>query len=117
MSRRTSHKDSELVQTARSIMQLHLEEGIEVEQIARELGVGYTHLLEIFRQYTGLTPYQYYLQLRVHRAKEMLQSPDLSIKEVSGRMNFENQYYFSRFFKKKTGYTPSEWKAGNRPED
>ncbi len=39
MSRRTSHKDSELVQTARSIMQLHLEEGIEVEQIARELGV------------------------------------------------------------------------------
>jgi len=111
ISSKTSHKDSELVQTARVIMQLHLEDGIEVERIAEELSVSYMHLLKIFRQYTGLTPYQYYLQLRVYRAQELLQQTRFSVKEVAVTMNFDNQYYFSRFFKKKTGMTPTECRA------
>lgn len=106
----TTHGDSELVETARSIINLHLEDGIEVEDIASEIGVSYVHLLEIFRKYTGLTPYQYYLQLRIHRAKELLLDDDLSIKEIAAQMNFENQYYFSRLFKKKTGFAPSLWR-------
>lgn len=112
MASRVSVSDSELVNTARSIMQLHLDTGIEIEQIAEQIGVEYTHLLDIFRQHTGLTPYQYFLQMRVLRAKELLANPNLSVKMVSGMMNFENQYYFSRIFKRKTGYSPSEWKVG-----
>ena len=109
----TGHGDSALVQTARSVMQLHVDDGVDVRQIAAEIGVGYTHLLQIFRQYTGLTPYQYFLQLRTHRAKELLADPSLSIKQVSALMRFENQYYFSRLFKKKTGFSPSQWRSGS----
>jgi AraC-like DNA-binding protein len=108
---RTTVGDSELVQRARMVINDQLDSGIEVEQIAQHAGVGYTRLLDIFRQYTGLTPYQYYLQMRIHRAKELLQDPRLSIKEVAARMSFENQYYFSRLFRSKTGMTPSQWKA------
>ncbi len=109
-----THRDSEYVQIARSIMMLHIEDGIEVGSIAAEIGMSYQRLLELFHDYTGLTPYQYYLQLRIHRAKELLQDHSLSIKEVSSRMNFDNQYYFSRLFKKKTGLSPSAWRlAGN----
>ncbi len=117
LSSQTTQKDSELVQMARAVMQLHIDEGIEINQIAKELGVGYTYLLGIFRQYTGLTPYKYFLQLRIHRAKDLLENPSLSIKEVSAKMNFENQYYFSRIFKRKTGCAPSQWRAltCNRP--
>lgn len=112
ISSNTSHQDSELVQAARSIMQLHVEDGIEVESLANEIGVQYPYLLQIFQQYTGLTPYQYYLQLRIHRSQELLQHDEMSIKEVAAQMSFDNQYYFSRLFKKKTGMTPSEWKKG-----
>jgi AraC-like DNA-binding protein len=66
-------------------------------------------LLRTFRRYTGLTPYQYFLQMRIHRAEELLKTPDVRVKEVAARLNFDNQYYFARFFKKKTGLTPSEW--------
>lgn len=114
-SSRTDVGDSELVQAARGVMQAHLDEGIEVGDIAERLGVGYNRLLEIFRTYTGLTPYQYFLQLRMHRAKELLREPERSVKEVAAMMHFENQYYFSRIFKKKTGVTPSAWKEGVRP--
>lgn len=111
-SSRTAVGDSELVHKARRIMQENLDAGIEVEAIARQVGVGYTHLLEIFRQYTGLTPYQYFLQLRMHRAKALLHNTRLSVKEIAARMNFENQYYFARLFKKKTGMSPTQWRNG-----
>jgi AraC-like DNA-binding protein len=107
---RTDSGHSELVERARAEMQRHVDEGIDVSVIAKAVGVGYTRLLETFREYTGLTPYQYYLQMRIHRAKELLQNPNLSVKEAAAALNFENQYYFSRIFKKKTGITPSEWK-------
>ncbi len=107
-----SSSDNELISTARSVMQLHLDTGIETEQIASEIGISYSYLLNIFRQYTGLTPYQYFLQLRIHRAKKLLMDPKLSVKAISSLMNFENQYYFSRLFKRKTGISPSEWKSG-----
>ena len=109
---RTNAGDRTIVEAARAIMQEHVDEGVTVEEIARRGGVGYTRLLSIFRQYTGLTPYQYYLQLRIHRARELLRQPGVTVKEVSARMNFENQYYFSRLFKKKTGMTPSDWQDG-----
>lgn len=109
---RLTNTDSELINSARSVMQLHLDTGIETEQIAEEIGIAYSYLLTIFRQHTGLTPYQYFLQLRIHRAKELLMDPKLSVKAISSMMNFENQYYFSRLFKRKTGCSPSQWKAG-----
>lgn len=112
-----SKTDSELINTARSVMQLHLDCGIETEQIASEIGIGYSYLLNIFRQYTGLTPYQYFLQLRIHRAKELLTDPNYSVKAISAMLNFENQYYFSRLFKRKTGLSPSQWKAGREEEN
>jgi len=65
------------------VMQLNLDAGIETEQIADEIGIEYTYLLKIFRTHTGLTPYQYFLQLRIHRAKELLADPALSIKAIS----------------------------------
>jgi len=111
ISSHVTNTDNELIQTARTVMQLNLDAGIETEQIADEIGIEYTYLLKIFRTHTGLTPYQYFLQLRIHRAKELLADPALSIKAISSMMNFENQYYFSRLFKRKTGLSPSEWKA------
>jgi len=107
---RTEHGDSAAVQRARQIMREHVDTGIGIPELAARVGIGYTRLLEIFRQYTGLTPYQYFLQLRVHRAKELLQNPALSIKEVAAALNFDNQYYFSRVFKKKTDMSPSQWR-------
>lgn len=108
----TREGDSELVETARALMQLHVDDSVNVDRIALELGIAYPHLLGVFRQYTGLTPYQYFLQLRIHRAKEPLGNPDLSIKEIAARMQFENQYYFSRLFRRKTAVSPSAWRSG-----
>ena len=108
---KTGDQDSEAVRKARKIMQTKLDSDLDMKELAAELGMNYTYLLEAFRKYTGLTPYQYFLQLRIHHAKTLLQDPSLSIKEVAWKLRFENQYYFSRLFRKKTGLSPSEWRT------
>lgn len=104
------HASGEIIRRARYLMQQRLESGVSVEEIAYRCNLSYGQLLRAFRQYTGLTPYQYFLQLRIHRAKEMLAEPDMQVKEVAARLRFENQYYFARLFKKKTGITPTQWR-------
>ena len=104
------HASGEIIRRARYLMQQRLESGISVEEIASACSLSYGQLRRVFHEYTGLTPYQYFLQLRIHRAKEMLSEPGVQVKEVAARLQFENQYYFARLFRKKTGLTPSQWR-------
>ena len=68
---------------------------------------------EVFKAYTGMTPYQYCIHAKINRAKEILSSGESSVKEIAWRVGFDDQYYFSRLFKKKTGSSPSQWTAKN----
>jgi AraC-like DNA-binding protein len=76
--------------------------------------MSYAHFRRVFKQQSGLSPYQYHLQLRIHRAREMLHSTTLAVGQVAARLNFPNPYYFSKIFKKKTGMSPSLWRRGGR---
>lgn len=64
-----------------------------------------------FRLYMGMTPMQYITSLRITRAKDLLRSTDYSVQEIGAMAGYENPLYFSRIFKKYTGYSPSEYRA------
>lgn len=81
----------------------------------QELNLDYPSCRRLFKDYTGLSPYQYFLQLKIHRARHLLQEGNLSVKEVSYEPGFDNQYYFSRIFKEMTGRSPSEWQRRSQP--
>lgn len=102
-------KNTSLVNKAKFIFQEEIFGNIEIETVAQRLGVSEPHLREIFKEYVGMTPYQYYLHLKINKAKEYLSSGDLLIKEIAYKLSFEDQYYFSKLFKKKTGISPSHW--------
>ena len=59
-------------------------------------------------RHTGLSPATYQQDLRLQRAKELLSTTDMSIKEIAYQLNFESPDYFSAKFKLKTGRKPSE---------
>ncbi|PCJ61922.1 MAG: AraC family transcriptional regulator [Planctomycetota bacterium] len=101
----------EKIKKAKMLIIQNCEQDVDLEELSNEIGMGYEHFRRSFKKITGLSPYQYHLELKISRAKEMLWQTNLSIKLISSQLSFENQYYFSRIFKKKTGYTPSEYKA------
>lgn len=106
-------QDSELadmVEKAKAYMQDCLEEEIRMPDVARHLNISYTTFRHLFKEYTGFSPAQYFINLRIHRAKEMLRGTKASVKEISIILHFENPEYFATLFKKKTGMSPSEFR-------
>lgn len=88
----------------------NLNKNINIEVLAGELNVGYSYFRQMFRKYTGISPTQYHLSLRIQRAKDLLASTDNSFKEIAIELGFESYFYFSRIFKEKTGKNPMEFK-------
>jgi AraC-like DNA-binding protein len=99
-----------IVDKAKCIMESNIYNVINLPHIADEIGISTSRLNEIFKTYTSMTPYQYFIHIKILKAESLLEQEDASIKEISFRLGFEDQQYFSRLFRKKTGITPSRWK-------
>ncbi len=100
-----------LVCQAKSLMETQTEAIPSMENMAASLGLSTTHFYRVFREHTGMSPYQYHLQLRVERHKQMLHGTTLSIKEIASTLAFESPFHFSNLFKRKTGMSPSQWRS------
>lgn len=101
----------DMIDKARWRIRESLESETTIQGIAEELGVSYSNFRKLFKEYTGLSPSTYQQELRLLRAKELLSTTDLSIKEIAYRLNFESPDYFSAKFKAKMGIKPSEVKT------
>jgi AraC-like DNA-binding protein len=86
---------------------------MDFKQYAENHHIGYSYFRKMFKQYTGIAPVQYHLDLKIQRAREMLLYTDLSIKEIAFELGFRSIHYFSRLFRKKTGITPSDIRKGS----
>jgi len=102
-----------IIDKARLIFEENVFGNISIEEVAVRLQTGTAHFRELFRDYTGMSPYQYYLHLKINIAKELLSTCEHSVKEIAFMLKFDDQYHFSKLFKKKTGVPPSRW-AGTR---
>ncbi len=106
-----------LVCKAKSLLETRSEPIPAVEKVAVSLGLSVAHFHRVFKEHTGLSPYQYHSQLRLERAKQMLQGTTMTVKAISVALAFENPFHFSKVFKQKTGVSPSAWrKQGISPE-
>jgi len=63
-----------------------------------ELNMSYSKFRKAFKEYVGISPGQHKKQLITNRAKELLTSTDISIKELSMQLGFNNEYHFNTFF-------------------
>lgn len=98
----------EMIYRARLRLREELESPLTIQQVAEDIGVSYSNFRKLFKEFTGLSPATYQQDLRLQRAKELLTTTDMSIKEIAYRLNFDSPDYFSSKFKAKTGRKPSE---------
>jgi len=101
----------EKIDKARLIIREKLNTKLSPEEIATSLNMSYTWFRRMFRQYTGLAPAQYIVQLKMQRAKEMLSGSNKTIKKIAIDLGFDSIDYFSTQFRKQTGQTPTQFRA------
>jgi AraC-like DNA-binding protein len=97
-----------IIQCACFTIRENVEAKIDFQTFAGDNNIGYSYFRKMFKKYTGISPVQYHLDLKILRAKELLLQSDMSIKEISYNLGFQSIYYFSRIFKSKMGVAPSE---------
>jgi ABC-type sugar transport system ATPase subunit len=98
---------SDPVYKARLLMEERAEEGdIDLHEVAGAVFMSYDNFRRKFKAQTGLSPNQYFIRLKIERAKELLDFTDLEIKEIAERLGFSDPYYFSRVFKDWEGLSP-----------
>lgn len=88
----------------------HYNEEISVEEYAASRHMSVSWFIRVFKQYTGTTPMQYVLSIRIANAQNLLEATDYNIAEISSMVGYDNPLYFSRIFKKQRGLSPSEYR-------
>lgn len=104
---------AQIIEKVRFSMRQDVGQVVTMEDLAAEHHVGYSYFRKMFKKYTGVSPAQYLLQLKIIRAKELLLSTDKSIKEISLELGFQTIHYFSLMFKKKVGMSPAAFRKKN----
>ncbi len=88
-----------------------MPEKITLDSLAEELHISAKYLSVLFNKETGSSIPDFIQDIRIMEAKTLLLSSDLTYLEISNMLNFNSQSYFNQIFKKKTGFTPKEFKT------
>ncbi|WP_211748116.1 AraC family transcriptional regulator [Paenibacillus sp. Marseille-Q4541] len=93
----------------------HLLEDLSLERLARHVNLTPSYLSTRFKKETGLSIVDYIQRERVYEAQKMLKFSSISLSDICARLNFNDQSYFTRVFKKWSGVTPLQYRKKGEP--
>ena len=99
-----------------SILSIHLNAALTISELSDRLGLSRDQLSKAFRRDMGVS-LKYYLNHRLIRKASALLSGAMNVKETAAKLRFSSEFYFSRFFQKHSGITPSKYRKQFMVED
>ena len=102
--------DNENIKLVTKYMEDNVYSNPTLEEIADILHFSPNYFHKYFKEKTGITPHRYLLNLKIDRAKKLLDSSGKSLLSIAEDCGFESQAYFCYVFKKETGMTPKEYR-------
>ena len=113
-----SIEDNRFIPERANLIRIELNHAVNttfnLEEICEKLFISKSEVIRIFKKSYGVTPYQYLLDLKISKAKSILESGSASIKEISEQLAFANPYHFSEVFKQKVGLSPLQYRKKMR---
>lgn len=103
-------QDNELINRVCLYVLENIDSNLSLTSISENLYVNKTYLSETFKQRTGVSLVEYMTMAKLERAKKLIQDKGLKIYEISQKLGYDDNSYFSNIFKKYTGLTPTEFK-------
>jgi len=109
-----NQKSEDLTDKVIEYMKKNISERLTVDDIATTFNFSSSHFHSLFRKKTGLSPIDYFIQLKLQRACQLLDLSDLRVKEVAAKIGYDDPYYFTRIFKKIMGLSPLAYKKNQK---
>lgn len=105
-------RKSVIINAALEYIHQHYNEDISLMDVSRYVNVSPQHFSKIFKDETQLNFVEWVAKLRIDKAKEYMNTSDMTIKEICYIVGYQDPNYFSRIFKKYVGISPSEYVKG-----
>ncbi len=100
-----------LVKRFYQLVEDNFQKNLSVSEYAKELAVTPNHLTQTLKQLTGRTSNEILKSKLILEIKRLLVHTNLTITQIADELNFADQSYFTKFFKKATGVTPNEFRS------
>lgn len=109
-NRTTRGTRADVIEEAKEYLRNHLEKRVTVEAMASMASMSSSHFAALFRRNVGMPMLQYQTQLRMARARELLDTTDIPVSAVAEQAGYADAFYFSRQFKSIHGTTPLSYR-------
>lgn len=106
--RKKTYKNHTVTSVKRYIAD-HIEERLSLNDVAASFGISPNYLSLLFKKYCETGFSEYISQMKIAKAKELMANGDYKIYEIADQLGFESAFYFSKVFKKVTGYSPRDY--------
>ena len=90
----------------------HVTDSLTLSEIAEGCSMSISKLKLLFRERSGSGPINYFIELKIEHAKQLIKESKLNFTQIAESLGFNSLHYFSRLFKKVTGVTPSVYAGG-----
>lgn len=101
---------ADLVTKAILYMKDNINKKLRNEDLSENYSISNSHFAYLFRKKTGMSPIDYFIHLKIQHACQLLYSNNDKIKVIAMNLGYEDQYYFSRIFKKCMGISPEQYR-------
>lgn len=91
-------------------IQLNYDKNMRIQDIADYIGITRSYLFHLFNKKLKLSPQKYLLNYRINKAKELLSSTDILVKDIAHDVGYEDSLAFSKVFHNATGVSPSAYR-------
>ncbi len=83
---------------------------LSIDEVLEKTNYGRAYLMRIFKKETGFSIMEYFIRLKIEKAKDLLRNQELTIREISAKLQFSEPTYFTKTFKRIAGVTPSAYR-------
>ena len=105
-----SDTDNVLIDDICEFLSENVYNTVTLKDVCERFHFGKSYLSEQFKKCKGASIMSFYLDLKLSEAKRLLREEDLTIGQISERLGFESPEYFSRYFKKRVGHSPRDFR-------
>lgn len=105
-----NQKDKYFLEKAKEMLEDNVN--YSIGEIAQKCGISQSGFRSVFKKTYGISPIDYKINVRINKAKFLLQSTDMSVEEIADKLNFYDTAYFCKVFKKNTGCSPKGYVKG-----
>ncbi|NIG57551.1 AraC family transcriptional regulator [Chitinophaga sp. Cy-1792] len=106
----TADRQHDVTDLAITYMKNNLHQMLTLQQIAAAVNLSQSHFSALFKNNTGISPIEYFNQMKIQDACQYLLFTTLRIKEIAAKLGMEDPYYFSRLFTKIMGVSPNQYR-------